>query len=283
MIVAGGRRRRAVTQVLTYAVLLVFVLFCLTPVAWMLDTALKPTEEIRSVNPHLLMAHPTLLHIRMVLLETHFGLYFRNSVLVSVGTTALALVVSIFAGYALSRFPFLPLIRAAGNMLVVSQMVPGVLLLVPLYVLIRRLGLLDTFPALMLAYTTFMVPLCAIMLRGFFDSIPRELEEAAELDGCSRLAMLLRVILPLSLPGLVATGLFAFVNAWNEFMFAYVLTNSDQHRTLTPGIMLFKGQYTTDWGALMAASVLAVVPVALVFTWLQRYLIQGLTAGAVKG
>lgn len=135
----------------------------------------------------------------------------------------------------------------------------------------------------MLAYTTFMVPLCALMLRGFFDGIPRELEEAAELDGCSRLSMLVRVVLPLSLPGLLATGLFAFVNAWNEFMFAYVLTNSDQHRTLTPGIMLFKGLYTTDWGGLMAASVLAVLPVAVVFTWLQRFLVQGLTAGAVKG
>lgn len=281
--IVSNPRMRAASQALTYLVLIGFAVFCLLPVIWMLDTALKPTDEIRSIDPHLLIAHPTLAHFKEVLFNTHFGLYFRNSVFVAVGTTVIALVVATFSGYALSRFPGFALVRGVGNMLIVSQMVPGVLLLVPLYILIRRLGLLDTFPALMLAYTTFMVPLCALMLRGFFDGIPRELEEAAELDGCSRLSMLVRVILPLSLPGLLATGLFAFVNAWNEFMFAYVLTNSDQHRTLTPGIMLFKGLYTTDWGGLMAASVLAVLPVAVVFTWLQRFLVQGLTAGAVKG
>jgi multiple sugar transport system permease protein len=282
MIVAS-RRRRAATRLLTYVVLIGFALFCLLPVIWMLDTALKPTDEIRSVDPHLLIAHPTFMHFREVLFNTHFGLYFRNSLIVASGTTLIALAIAIFGGYALSRFPGQLLVRGVGNMLVVSQMVPSVLLLVPLYVLIRKLGLLDTFPALLIAYATFMVPLCALMLRGFFDGIPRELEEAAELDGCSRLSMLARVILPLSLPGLLATGLFAFVNAWNEFMFAYVLTNSDEHRTLTPGIMLFKGLYSTDWGSLMAASVLAVLPVALVFMWLQRFLVQGLTAGAVKG
>jgi multiple sugar transport system permease protein len=282
-VIVASWRGRVATKLLTYVVLIGFAVFCLLPVIWMLDTALKPTDEIRSVNPHLLIAHPSLVHFREVLLNTHFALYFRNSVIVASGTTLIALVVATLSGYALSRFPGLLVVRGVGNMLVISQMMPGVLLLVPLYILIRRLGLLDTFPALLLAYTTFMVPLCALMLRGFFDAIPRELEEAAELDGCSRLAILLRIILPLSLPGLLATGLFAFVNAWNEFMFAYVLTNSDEHRTLTPGIMLFKGLYTTDWGGLMAASVLAVLPVAIVFTWLQRFLVQGLTTGAVKG
>ncbi len=282
MIVTSPRARFG-WRLLTYAILLGFALFCLTPVIWMLDTALKPVDEIRTIDPHLLIAHPTLAHFATVLLDTHFSLYFRNSVIVAVGTTLIALFVAIFSGYALSRFPGHDVVRAVSKMLVVSQMVPGVLLLVPLYIMIRSLGLLDTFPALILAYTTFMVPLCALMLRGFFDGIPRELEEAAELDGCSRLSMLIRIILPLSLPGLLATGLFAFVNAWNEFMFAYVLTNSDSHRTLTPGIMLFKGLYMTDWGGLMAASVLAVLPVALVFTWLQRFLVQGLTTGAVKG
>lgn len=281
MVVGGSNR--AVSTLLTYAVLFACAAFCLLPVVWMLDTALKPVEEIRSVQPHLLIARPTLAHFTEVLTNTHFLLYFRNSVIVAVGTTLLALAIAIFAGYALARWPGVGPVRAVGRALLVSQMVPGVLLLVPLYVTIRRLGLLDTFPALMIAYTTFMVPLCALMLRGFFDAIPIELEEAAELDGSSRLGILLRVVLPLSLPGLIATGLFAFVNAWNEFMFAYVLTNGDAHRTLTPGIMLLRGLYTTDWGGLMAASVLAVLPVAIVFTWLQRFLVEGLTAGAVKG
>ena len=158
-----------------------------------------------------------------------------------------------------------------------------VLLLVPLYILMRTLGLLSTYWALILVYCTFSVPLCAFMLKGFFDAVPPEIEEAAEMDGCPRPRFLLRVLLPLCAPGLLATGAFAFIHAWNEFMFGYVLINKDAFRTLTPGIILFRGEYVTDWGSLMAASALAVIPVALCFVWLQRFLVEGLASGAVKG
>jgi multiple sugar transport system permease protein len=127
------------------------------------------------------------------------------------------------------------------------------------------------------------VPLCSFMLKGFFDSVPAEIEEAAEIDGCSRPRFLLRVLLPLCAPGLLATGAFAFIHAWNEFMFGYVLINNDAYRTLTPGVMLFRGEHVTDWGSLMAASALAVIPVALSFVYLQRFLVEQLSAGAVKG
>jgi multiple sugar transport system permease protein len=278
-----GRTRRIGFGALTYATLGVFSVYCLFPFLWMVDTALKPTEDIRSVNPTFAIAAPTLDHFRDVLLHSPFLIYFRNSLIVGLASTILTLIVSIFCAYALSRWPRQGPVRAVGGALLLSQMIPGVLLLVPLYILMRQFGLLSSYWSLIIVYCAFTVPLCSFMLKGFFDAIPMEIEEAAEMDGCSRLAFLRRVLLPLSGPGLLATGVFAFIHAWNEFMFGYVLINNDAHRTLTPGIMLYKGDHITDWGSLMAASALAVIPVALCFVYLQRYLVQGLSAGAVKG
>ncbi|KRF19817.1 carbohydrate ABC transporter permease [Paenibacillus sp. Soil787] len=141
--------------------------------------------------------------------------------------------------------------------MLLSQMVPGVLLIIPLYLLMKNYHLLDTYYSMILAYTTFMVPLCTFMLKGYFDTLPYEMEEWAEIDGCSRVGILFRIILPVSIPSLIATALFAFVNAWNEFMFGFVFINDEAHRTLTPGITLF--------------------------VFMQRFLIDGMTAGAVKG
>ena len=282
MMVSAQRDRR-INDLMTYAVLVVFALFCLFPFVWMLDTAFKPLHEVQSLHPSLLIHHPSLDSFRRVLFTTKFPIYFRNSLIVSCSSTLLALVVSVFCAYTLSRWPGLSLVRLIGSALLVSQMIPGVLLLVPLYLLIRQMGLLSSYGALIIVYCTFTIPLCTFMLKGFFDAIPRELEDAAELDGCTRTGFIFRVLLPLCGPGLLASGAFAFINAWNEFMFGYVLINDDAHRTLTPGIMLFKSAHVTDWGALMAASVLAVVPVAACFVYLQRFLIEGLASGAVKG
>lgn len=282
MIVASDKERRLQDR-LTYAVLLVLSLFCLFPFVWMLDTALKPMNEVQSLHPSLLIHRPTLASFRHVLLETDFPVYFRNSFIVAGSSTLLALVVSIFCGYVLSRWPRLPLTRTVGGALLLSQMIPGVLLLVPLYMLIRQMGLLSSYLGLVIVYCSFTIPLCSFMLKGFFDAVPLELEDAAEIDGCSRVGIILRILMPLTAPGLLAAAAFAFINAWNEFMFGYVLINDDAHRTLTPGIMLFRSAHVTDWGSLMAASVLAVVPVAGCFLYLQRFLIEGLAAGAVKG
>ena len=282
MIVAGRSQQRLHDR-LTYIVLVTLSLFCLFPFVWMLDTALKPIVEVQSLSPSLLIRHPTLASFRHVLLDTEFGIYFRNSLIVAGTATLLAMIVSIFAAYVLSRWPRMTLTRAVGGALLLSQMIPGVLLLIPLYMLIRQMGLLSSYLGLVLVYCSFTIPLCSFMLKGFFDAIPRELEDAAELDGCSRTGIIRRILLPLAAPGLLAAAAFAFINAWNEFMFGYVLINDDAHRTLTPGIMLFRSAHVTDWGSLMAASVLAVVPVAGCFLYLQRYLIEGLAAGAMKG
>jgi ABC-type glycerol-3-phosphate transport system permease component len=278
-----SRLERTTRDAFTYAALVAFSAFCVFPFLWMLDTSLKPPGEVRSAYPTFWIVKPTLENFHHVITDGNFLLYFRNSVIVAGGSTLLALTVSIFCGYALSRFPRKPLSRAVGAALLLSQMIPGVLLLAPLYILMRQLELLSTFRALIIVYCTFSIPLCCFMLKSFFDTIPLELEDAAEMDGCTRLGFIYRILLPLSAPGILATGLFCFVTAWNEFLFGYVLINDDARRPLTPAIMVFKGPHLTDWGALMAASVLAVVPVALFFVYLQRFLIEGLSTGAVKG
>ncbi|QKE72775.1 carbohydrate ABC transporter permease [Arthrobacter citreus] len=278
-----SKRRMLVSKIVTYVVLIVISIFCVFPFLWMLVTSLKPTDQIRSTHPSFFIKHPTFSHFQNVLVNTKFITFFINSFIVAISTTLISILVSIFAGYALSRFQRFKGVKFLNITMLLSQMIPGVLLLVPLYILMQRFGLLDTYASMILAYTTFMVPLCTFMLKGFFDSIPYELEEAAEMDGCSRVRIIFQIILPISIPSIVATALFAFVNAWNEFMFGYVFINDEAHRTLTPGITLFKGLYSTDWGSIMSASVLAVIPIVIMFIYLQRYLIEGMTAGSVKG
>jgi multiple sugar transport system permease protein len=274
---------RIVTAIITYVTLALFSVFCLFPFLWMLDTALKPASEVMNAHPTFLISDITLRNFHSVLFQSDFIVYFRNSLIVAAASTLLTLIVSIFASYALSRWRRFTVTQLVGGAMIISQMIPGVLLLVPLYVLMRHLGLLSTYSALIIVYCTLMIPLVTFMLRGFFDGIPPEIEEAAEIDGCSRLDFIWRILLPLTAPGILATSVFAFVVAWNEFMFGYVLVNDDARRTLTPGIMIFKGSHQTDWASLMAASVLAVVPVALGFVYLQRFLVEGLSGGAVKG
>ena len=281
MIVSQNQRR--ISQVVTYGILLAAAVFCIFPFLWMLDTALKPPPEIRSVTPTFWIEHPTLMHFRRVLFDTDFVRYFRNSLIVASASTLITMVLSTFCAYTLSRWPRLTFSRLVGSALLISQMIPGVLLLVPLYMLMQKLNLLSTYSALIIVYCTFMIPLAAFMLKGFFDAVPFELEEAAEIDGCGRLHFIFQILLPLSAPGLIATCAFSFVSAWNEFMFGYVLINDDARRTITPGIMLFRGTNLTDWGGLMAASVLAVLPIAVCFVYVQRFLAGGLSDGAVKG
>lgn len=278
-----SRRKQRLLNVLTYAVLLGFSFYCLFPFLWMLVTSLKPSTEIRTLNPTFLISAPTLEHFKNVLTGSAFLTFFKNSVFIATVTTFASLFISIFAGYALSRYFRFRGVKVFGIAMLLSQMIPGVLLLIPLYLVMKNINLINTYMSLILAYTTFTVPLCTFMLKGFFDSIPLEMEESAEIDGCTRVGIIFRILLPVSLPSLVATSLYAFLNAWNEFMFGFVFINDESHRTLTPGISLFKGLYQTDWGSMMAASVLSVLPVVIIFIFLQRFLIEGMTAGAVKG
>ncbi|WP_026684702.1 carbohydrate ABC transporter permease [Heyndrickxia coagulans] len=271
------------SKIATYLVLIFGSIFSIFPFLWMISTALKPDSEIYSTKPSFFSSHFSLKNFVEVLQESDFLTFFKNSFLVSVVTTIIGLIIAVLAGYALSRFGRFKSIKIAGLSLTISQMVPGVLLLIPIYMIFKNLNLINTYTALILAYSTFVIPLSTFMMKGFFDSIPISLEESAALDGASRSRTLVQIILPVSIPSLVSTGLYTFVTAWNEYMFGYVLISDVAHRTLTPGITLFRGQFTTDWGNLMAASVLAVIPVTIIFAFLQRYLISGLMSGAVKG
>ena len=278
-----NKRNRKIAQVVTYVLLVVFSVYCIFPFVWMVISALKPKTEILTATPSFAIIEPTLENFKRVLFDVGFLNYIKNSLLVSVVACVLSMIVAILAGYALSRYFKLKLVKASNLAMMLSQMIPGVLLLVPLYLIMQRLHVLESYLSLILAYTTFVIPLCTFMMSSFFDTVPLALEEAAEIDGCSKAQTILRIILPLSIPSLVSTGLYAFINAWNEFMFGYIFISTDQYRTLTPAIMLFKGANTIDWGGLMAGSVIAVIPVTLIFLFLQRYFLAGLMSGSVKG
>lgn len=279
----GSKKTRAAVSAVTYILISILAVICVFPFFWMLISALKPKDEIRSAVPSLLIDNPTIDNFRRVLVDNGFLTYIKNSFVVSLAATLISMIIAVLAGYALSRYYRKRIVKTSNFMMMLSQMIPGVLLLVPLYMIMQQMHMLETHISLVLAYTTFVIPLCTFMMSSFFDTVPIDLEEDAEIDGCSKAKTLIRVILPVSIPSLISTGLYAFINAWNEFMFGYVLISSDKLRTLTPAIMLFKGANLVDWGGLMAASVISVLPVTIIFLFLQKYFLAGLMSGSVKG
>jgi ABC-type glycerol-3-phosphate transport system permease component len=258
------------------------VVFSVAPFAFIATTAFKSLGEIYASPPVWLPPQPTLDNFEYVLGRGAFGVYLRNSVLVALGTTVVSLAVCVLAGYGFSRFRF----PARGPLLfafLMVQMFPSVLLIIPLFQVMNGLGLMDSLGALVLADTTFAIPLCTWLLKGFFDQIPRELEDAAQVDGASRLGALRRVTLPLAVPGIAAAGIFVFIAAWDEFVFALTFTSSEDSRTLPIAINRFITSYEIQWNHMAAATLLVTVPVVVLFLIIQRYLAQGLLSGATKG
>jgi len=275
------RLRRGIGRVGTHVALLAISAFALAPLAWAISSAFKSDTEIMT-NLSIIPSQPTLDHFRVVLRESNFGRWFLNSLLVSLGTTVLAIVVGSLAGYAMSRWRF----RGRGfygNSLLVIQMFPGVMLAIPMFLLLTKFHLIDTLWALLVTYLTFALAFSVWMLKGYFDAIPREIEEAALIDGTGRLGALRHVIMPLAGPGIVTVAVFSFLLSWNEFFFAYVFLASPGKFTLSLGLYSFIQQFTTQWGNIMAAGVLATLPVLVFFFLLQRSLTRGLVAGATKG
>jgi ABC-type glycerol-3-phosphate transport system permease component len=215
-------------------------------------------------------------------LRSGFGRALANSAVVAVSTTAAGLVLAALAGYALARFR-MPLRRWLLILVLSVQMFPAVVLVVPLFVVMRRLGLLDSHAGLVLAYLSFTLPLAIWILKGFIDGIPAELEEAAMIDGATRVGAMRRVVLPLAAPGLAATAIFSFIAAWNEFLFALTFVKDEGMRTLPVALQTFVGQSQTDWGLIMAASVFYTAPVVVFFLALHRRLVEGMVAGALRG
>ena len=258
--------------------------FAMAPFAWVLLASFKTRAELYAMPLVWLPASLSLANYVEAWTSklTPFSRFFANSLWVSSVTMVATTVISVLAGYALARFRF------AGRQTVMmvflaTQMFPAVLLIAPLLSQWHALGLIDTYQALIYSNFSFTVPFTVWMLVGYFESIPRELEESALMDGCGRFGALCRVVLPLAAPGVAATAIFAFVSSWSELLFAITFTSQTEMRTLSAGLLFMVGQYEIQWGQLSAGVMISTVPVAILFTYLQRHLIRGLSAGAIKG
>lgn len=270
--------RRLVTLHLPMAVI---VLFALGPYLWMLLTSVKPESELFSPQRTLLPQAWTIENYVRLLTKTSFLANIGHSLIVALGTVALGLSLSLTAAYAFSRFRF-PGRRLLMMKFLLVNMFPLILLIIPLFIIMRQLNLLDTHLALILAHSTFSVPFATWMMISYFNAIPRSLDEAAMVDGCSALGAMFRVVLPLTLPGVIATGIYIFITSWNEFLYASVLAGQEV-RTLTVAVQTLIGEYEIAWGLLTAGGVVGALPVTLLFMLIQKRLISGMTQGAVKG
>jgi ABC-type glycerol-3-phosphate transport system permease component len=247
----------------------------------MLISSIKPTGKLYSVPPTLLPRPATLVHYANVILESNIPRYFINSMVVATGSTGIALCVAVVGSYGFARFSFPGRIFLKTAVLT-SQMVPTAAIIVPLFVTLRVLGLINTYWGLILCYLILTLPLSVWMMTSYFVNIPYSMEECAQLDGASRVRILLQIVVPVSLPGIVATVIYCFVVAWNEFIFALSFAQDTSVKTLPIGLAEFIQEFETDWGALMAGSVLMTLPIVVVFFLLQRYFIAGLSQGSTK-
>ena len=262
---------------------LMLAVFVLGPFTWMAIVSISPERDLFVNGMRYLPSQLTAANYAQVIGTLNFGRAAGNSMAVAVSTTIVAICVAVPAGYAFARYRFFGRTLLIVSLLLI-YMLPGIVLVVPLLVLFRTLGLLNTLHGLVLAESTQAIPFAVWLLTNYFASLPRELEEAAQIDGCTRVGALLRVALPLAVPGLIGAGLFVFIASWNNFLFAFMLTSGEDVRTLPVVLRLFgQGEAGLDWGVQMAGSVLAAMPVALGFLFFQRFLVRGLTAGSMKG
>ena len=278
---ARGRRRRM--RQLGWNVLGLLVLAVMVfPVYWMVATAFKPGQQILSYTPQWVPTHPTLSNFRDAIHQPFFWNAVKNSLIVVTTVVALSVVLAFLASLALAKFHFYG--RKAFIVLILGvQMVPLAALIIPLYILMSRLGQIDKLTGVIAMYLTFVLPFTVWTMRGFLLGIPKELEEAAMVDGATRFGAFVRVLLPLVGPGLVATSIFAFIQAWNEFIIAYVFLHTPEKQTLMVWLASFTTLRGTDWGPLMAGATLCALPVVVFFLLVQRRIAFGLTAGAVRG
>jgi len=272
-------RLQATVAYLFLGLLLLFVLF---PFYWMTVTSFKTEDQMRSLVSMFWPSPFVVENYTQLLTKTDFAIWYRNSAFVAVSSTFVATAIGTIGAYALARLRFLG--RAfLSSATLITYLVPPSILFIPLYAQIRTMGLADSLAGLIAAYPSFTVPFVTWLLMGYFGSIPEELEEAAMIDGATRFGAFRRIILPLAAPGVLAASLFAFTQAWNEFLYALVFISDVKQRTLPVGLSTFITGDVYGWGYLMAGAVLTTLPVILVYTYLQRYMVEGLTAGSVKG
>lgn len=274
--------KRKLKTVLFYLTLTVVVFLINLPIINMVGSSMKNKQELFT-NNHLFPYKPTVENFANVLERTPFFRYVVNSLLVAVVVAVSVMVISCLAGYAISRYSKrIKLFRYYSNLFLILQMFPGVLLMIPLVLVFSKAGLADSLGGLILIYISSNIPFCTWMISGFFDGIPIEMEEAAQIDG-NAIQCFLRLVLPLSSPGIASIVIFTFINSWNEYMMANVILKNQNLRTLPLGLQTFIMQFDTDWGSLMAASTMTIIPVVFFLVFMQKHIVSGLTAGAVKG
>jgi multiple sugar transport system permease protein len=278
----SNQQERRLDAVMSYGLLTVSALFALLPVAWMLSTSLKSESEALGLPIHWIPQQPTVgAYVEMWTLKP-FAIYFWNSIVVSGVTAALSTIVGGLAGYGFSRFHF----RGRTSLLaffLATQMISGVLVIGPYFRILAAVELYNTLTGLVIAYVTICLPFAAWMSKGYFDSIPKELDEAGLVDGASRLQIFLRIICPIAVPGTVSTLLFAFLLAWQDLLWALCLISIDEKRTVTLGVAFSVGEFIIKWPMLTAASLIGSLPTIILYLFLQRYYVEGLARGAVKG
>ena len=278
----GRIARERVQAAVSYAILLALLLIVVFPFYWMTITSFKDETQMRSLGSMFWPSPFTRDNYAHLFGKTEFLSWYWNSIVVSVSSTLLATAIGTIGAYALARLRFLGRAFMASAVLI-TYLVPPSILFIPLYAQIRNLGMADSLTGLIAAYPSFTVPFVTWLLMGYFESIPEELEEAAMIDGATRFGAFRRVVLPLAAPGLLAAALYAFTQAWNEFLYALVFITNVKLRTLPVGLSTFITGDVYGWGYLMAGAVLTTLPVIAAYVYLQRYMVEGLTAGSVKG
>jgi multiple sugar transport system permease protein len=265
-----------------YVIIAGLLVFVLGPLMWMGLTSLKREQDVVTADLQYIPLHPTLENYATLWGRSGVTTMFRNSAVTTGLTVSLCLLAGTFAAYSISRYRF----RGRGGMLtfyLLVRMFPVVLMLLPLYIMLRSIGLIDSLFGLALTYTTFLLPTSLLMLKGFFDAVPPDLEDAARIDGSTRIGALFRVVLPLARSGIAATGVLIAVSAWNEFLFALMLTTSESSRTWPVVLQLMVGEFQLPWGLLAAGGMISILPIIVFFAFAQRALVRGLLVGAVKG
>jgi len=277
-----GRGAATLESTIAYTVLGVLAIVVLFPFNWMIVTSFKGEDQMRSVVSMFWPKPFAIENYQQLLAKTEFAAWFGNSVFVAVSSTLLATAVGTIGAYALARLKFLGRGFMASATLI-TYLVPPSILFIPLYKQMQGLGMANSLAGLIAAYPSFTVPFVTWLLMGYFESIPEELEEAAMIDGATRFGAFYRIVLPLSAPGVLAAGLYAFTQAWNEFLYALVFITDGKLRTLPVGLASFITGDVYGWGYLMSGAVLTTLPVIVAYIYLQKYMVEGLTAGSVKG
>ncbi|MGP1396044.1 MAG: carbohydrate ABC transporter permease [Inquilinaceae bacterium] len=279
-------RRVGGWSVTGWVFLILLLLFSVLPMVWMMITSIKSQFAALQYPPEWIPANPTLEQYKRLLspnseIGAQFLRYMVNSIYVSTATTIFGVAVAVPAAYAFARFRF-PGRNALFFSVLFRNMFPAVVFLMPLFIMMRWMGLVNTYSSLIITYLTFGLPLSIWLLKGFYDNIPVELEQAARIDGCTRFQAFFLIVMPLSAPGIIATAIYSFITAWNEYVYALTFLNSDEKLTLPVGLQRFFTEYATNWPGLMAASFIMSVPVVAMFLVLQKYFVRALTEGAVK-